>query len=56
MASYVGIVDLHATSTKARVVVLTRSWTARGSHTVKLVLLGSHGHPRFDLDALVLMR
>ncbi len=53
---YVGIVDLHATSTKARVVVLTRSWTARGSHTVKLVLLGSRGHPRFDLDALVLMR
>ena len=53
---YVGVVDLHASATKSRVVVLTRAWSSSGSHTVKLVVVGGGSHPRFDLDALVLMR
>ena len=53
---YVGIVNLHASATKSRVVVLTRAWSSTGSHTVKLVVVGGGSHPRFDFDALVLMR
>jgi subtilisin family serine protease len=53
---YVGIVDLHASATKSRVVVLTRAWSSNGSHTVRLVVVGGGTHPRFDFDALVLMR
>jgi len=49
-------VNLHASHTLSRVIVLTRAWTTSGPHTVKLVVAGTTGHPRFDLDALLLMR
>ena len=48
--------DLHASATKSRVVVLTRAWSSSGSHSVRLVVVGGGSHPRFDFDALVLMR
>ena len=54
--AYLGVIDLHSAATKSRVVVLNRAWTARGSHTVKFVVVGTSGHPRFDVDALLLMR
>ncbi len=53
---YVGTVNLHASHTLSRVIVLTRAWTTSGPHTVKLVVAGTAGHPRFDVDALLLMR
>jgi subtilisin family serine protease len=51
-----GLIDLHASSTKARVVVLTRAWVSSGPHTVRLVVLGTSGHPKVDVDAFLVMR
>ena len=33
------------------IVLFARNWGTSGSHKVKLVLTGTSGHPRFDIDA-----
>ena len=54
--AYVTTVNLHTTSTAYRRVVWTRSWGAVGTHTVKIVVVGTAGHPRVDIDALIVAR
>ena len=54
--AYVGTVSLYRRTTAARSVVFGRSWTTRGTHTIKLVLVGTVGHPRFDIDAFAILR
>ena len=39
-----------------RRVVWTKSWSAFGAHTVKIVGSGTAGHPRVDIDALIVAR
>lgn len=39
-----------------RRVMYTRTWTASDNHTIRVVVLGTAGHPRFDLDAFVVIR
>ncbi|HEX5828290.1 MAG TPA: S8 family serine peptidase [Candidatus Limnocylindrales bacterium] len=51
-----GVVDLHASTTSYRDVVFTRSWAKSGSHTITIKVLGTTGHPRVDLDALIIVR
>jgi hypothetical protein len=37
-------------------VLFARNWSASGSHKVKLILTGTSGHPRFDIDAFGYMQ
>jgi len=53
---YVSTVNLHRTSWTPRIVVAGRSWSTSGPHTVKLVLAGTAGHPRVDVDAFLVIR
>jgi hypothetical protein len=49
-------VDLHATSAASRIVVFTQTWTEQGTHSIRIVNLGTAGHPRIDIDAFVVFR
>jgi len=50
---YQGMWDLYGATAKPRSVVLTQTWTASGTHTVKIVNLATSGRPTIDLDAMV---
>ena len=39
-----------------RRIVFERSWSSSGSHTIRIEVVGTSGHPRVDLDALVVIR
>ena len=49
-------VNLNAASTLTRRIVFTRSWSSAGAHKVKVVVLGTAGHPRVDVDAFITKR
>jgi subtilisin family serine protease len=49
-------VNLHASSFAARRMVFARCWATTARHTIRIVVLGTAGHPRVDLDALVIVR
>ncbi|MFN8630191.1 MAG: hypothetical protein U0838_07680 [Chloroflexota bacterium] len=49
-------VDLNAVAMTARVQVYSRLWTTSASHTVKIVVVGTAGRPRVDVDAFVTFR
>lgn len=46
-------VDLYAASTSARTVLASYSWATAGSHTMKVVVVGTSGRPSIDVDAFV---
>jgi GH25 family lysozyme M1 (1,4-beta-N-acetylmuramidase) len=46
-------VNLYSSSYSSLQVVYTASWGANGTHTIKIVCLGTSGHPRVDVDAFV---
>ena len=54
--TYVTTVNLHTTTTAYRRVVWTRSWGQVGTHSVKFVVSGTAGHPRVDVDAMIVAR
>ena len=49
--TYVATVDLYATTTKYRALAWQKTWSTSGTRTVKLVVVGTSGRPRVDLDA-----
>jgi GH25 family lysozyme M1 (1,4-beta-N-acetylmuramidase) len=51
-----GVVNLTTATVRSRAIVFARNWTSSGSHTLKIVVLGTAHHPRVDLDAFVLLR
>ena len=51
--AYVHTIDLHASTYQARRVVYVERWSANGSHTLRIVVVGTAGHPRVDVDAFV---
>jgi subtilisin family serine protease len=53
---YVSTVNLHRSSFTPRNVVAARAWSTSGTHTIKLVALGTAGHPRIDIDAFLVIR
>jgi hypothetical protein len=53
---YVSTVNFHRSSFTPRNVVAARSWSSSGTHTIKLVALGTAGHPRIDVDAFLVIR
>lgn len=48
--------NLNSSTSQSRVVVYSKTWSSVGTHTVKLVLAGTSGHPRVDVDAFVVLR
>jgi subtilisin family serine protease len=53
---YKSTIDLYRSTYKSRVVVFNTSWNTTATHSVKLVVLGTSGRPRIDIDAFVFLR
>jgi subtilisin family serine protease len=51
--SYVKTMSLYSASTRYRQVVFARSWSSVALRTIKIVVAGTSGHPRVDVDALI---
>ena len=49
-------VDLYAASASYRWVSFSQIWSSIGTHTIKVVLVGTAGRPRVDLDAFEVVR
>lgn len=49
-------INQYAKTTSPRRVLWATSWLASGKHTVKVVALGTAGHPLVEIDAFLLMR
>lgn len=50
---YAATVNLAASSGQSRALVFARSWRVNGAHTIRIVVVGTAGHPRVDVDAFV---
>ena len=46
-------VNLYAKTGQSRTIVFARNWSTVGTHTVKIVVAGTAGHARIDVDAFV---
>lgn len=51
-----GTISTYADTTAYRRVVYSRTWSSYGSHTIKLVVVGTADHPAFALDAFEVVR
>jgi Bacterial Ig domain len=49
-------VSLHRSTTIARQVVFSARWATSGPHTLRIVVVGTAGHPRVDVDTFVVAR
>ncbi len=49
-------VSLFTSTTTAQQVVFSTAWPTMGLHTIKIVVLGTAGHPRVDLDTFVIAK
>ena len=49
--AYAGSVSLYAATGQSRAMVFARNWSTVGSHTLKIVVAGTAGHARVDVDA-----
>ena len=54
--AYVKTIDLYRSSTQSKVVVFNASWSTNGVHSVKLVVVGTAGRPRVEVDAFPILR
>jgi len=52
----VASIDLHAATLQERRVVFTVRWSGLATHTISVVVAGTQGRPRVDLDAFVVLR
>ena len=50
---YVHTVNLYSATFHARQVVFATSWSANGTHSIRIVNVGTAGHSRVDIDAFV---
>ena len=46
-------ISLYASTYSAKPIAYAASWGSNGTHTIKIVVVGTAGHPRIDLDAFV---
>jgi hypothetical protein len=51
----VATVRLQASSKTTRYVAWRRTWSTAGWHTIRVVVVGTPGHPRVDTDAFVVV-
>jgi hypothetical protein len=49
-------ISLYASSYTYRYIAYQRWWTTSGTHTIKIVVVGTSGHPRIDIDAFAVLR
>jgi hypothetical protein len=49
-------VNLYAPTTGIRKLVFTYSWSSIGNHKMKIVVVGTAGHPRVTLDQILVLR
>ena len=52
----VAVVDLRRGGHSQRQLVWVKARSTSGRHTVRIQALGTHGRPRVDLDAFLVMR
>ena len=50
---YAGSVSLHASTGQSRAIVFARNWAGVGTHTLRIVVAGTAGHARVDVDAFI---
>ncbi len=53
---YKGTIKTYSTTTKYRQIVFQYAWSTPGTHKVKIVVSGTSGHPRVDIDAFVVLK
>jgi subtilisin family serine protease len=53
---FVQTIDLYRSTSRAKVVLFSRSWSTPGVHSVKLIVSGTSGRPRVDVDAFPVIR
>jgi hypothetical protein len=46
-------VSLYSTTTTSKAQVYAFNWATSGAHTIRIVVVGTAGHPRVDIDAFV---
>jgi GH25 family lysozyme M1 (1,4-beta-N-acetylmuramidase) len=51
--AYAASVSLRSSTGQSRAIVFARNWLTVGTHTLKIVVAGTAGHPRIDVDAFV---
>jgi beta-N-acetylhexosaminidase len=51
--AYAHTVNLYSATYHARQVVFATSWSTNGTHTIRILNVGTAGHPRVDIDAFV---
>ena len=49
-------INCHTTATAYRQVAYQFTWSTPGTHTIKIVVLGTAGHPRIDFDGVLLLK
>jgi hypothetical protein len=49
-------INCHTTATSYRQVAYQFTWSTPGTHTIKIVVLGTAGHPRVDFDGVLLLK
>jgi hypothetical protein len=49
-------VNLYASSFTYRYVAFAKTWTTSASHRITVVVVGTSGHPRIDIDAFLVLR
>jgi hypothetical protein len=54
--AYKATISTYSTTTKFRQLVYQFAWSTPGTHKIKIVVSGTAGHPRVDLDAFVVLR
>jgi GH25 family lysozyme M1 (1,4-beta-N-acetylmuramidase) len=50
---YVGTVNTYASTYRYRTVLFAHDWGWNSTHSVRIVVVGTAGHPRVDIDAFV---
>jgi hypothetical protein len=49
-------IDLRSTTTTSKVIVFSRRWATAGPHSIRIVVEGTAGRPRVDVDAFVILK
>ena len=50
------VVDLHATSGRSAVIVFRKAWSSTARRTIRIVVAGTPGRQRIDVDGFVVIR
>ena len=53
---YKGTISTYSATTKFRQLVYQFNWPTAGTHRIKIVVVGTAGRPRVDMDAFVVLR